>query len=290
MIKLDGKATSQAIRNEIKEAVDKLKEKGERVPHLAAILVGSNGASITYVNAKINDCKEVGFESSLIKLPDTVSEEELLEAVHELNSNDEVDGFIVQLPLPNHINDKRIIEAVDPVKDVDGFHPENVGKMALNLPAILPATPKGILELIKRYNIETTGKHCVVVGRSNIVGSPMSILMGRNAYPGNCTVTLTHSRTVNFKEICRTADILIVALGKPEYITGDMIKDGAVIIDVGITRVADTSKKSGYRIVGDVNAKSVEEKASFLTPVPGGVGPMTRAALMMNTLLARKVW
>ncbi len=290
MILLDGKKTSQEIRDEIKEEVSKLVESGKKRPHLAAVLVGANGASITYVNAKIRDCEEVGFDSSLVKLPDTVTEEELIDKINELNANDDIDGFIVQLPLPRHINEKKIIEAIDPNKDVDGFHPKNVGRMALNLPGFVPATPKGMLELIKRYNIETNGKHCVVVGRSHIVGSPISILMAKNAYPGNCTVTLTHSRTTNFKEICKKADILIVALGKPEYVKKEMVKEGAVIIDVGITRVPDASKKSGYRIVGDVDFENVKDKVSFITPVPGGVGPMTRAALMQNTLLATKVW
>ncbi len=288
MVILDGKKTSEEIKIEIKSEVEQIKKKGGKIPHLAAVLVGNVGASITYVNAKIKDCEEVGFVSSLVKLSDTVSEKELLEAINDLNTNDDVDGFIVQLPLPPHINEKKIILAIKPEKDVDGFHPENVGKMALNFPGFLPATPYGILQLLQRYNVETTGKHCVVVGRSHIVGSPMSILMARNAYPGNCTVTLTHSRTTNFKEICRQADILIVALGKPDYITADMIKEGVVIVDVGITRVADTSKKSGYRIVGDVNFESVSSKCSFITPVPGGVGPMTRASLLKNTLLASK--
>lgn len=288
MVILDGKKTSEEIRQEIKLEVEQIKNKGKKVPHLAAVLVGSVGASITYVNAKIKDCEEVGFKSSLVKLSDTVSEKELLEAIQNLNEDEDVDGFIVQLPLPPHINEKTIIKAIKPEKDVDGFHPENVGKMALNFPGFLPATPYGILQLLQRYNVETTGKHCVVVGRSHIVGSPMSILMARNAYPGNCTVTLTHSRTTNFKEICRQADILIVALGKPDYITADMVKDGVVIVDVGITRVADSSKKSGYRIVGDVNFDSVSSKCSFITPVPGGVGPMTRASLLKNTLLASK--
>lgn len=288
MVILDGKKTSEEIRIEIKAEVEQIKKKGGKVPHLAAVLVGNVGASITYVNAKIKDCEEVGFRSSLVKLSDTVSEKELLEAIKGLNEDDDIDGFIVQLPLPPHINEKTIIKAIKPEKDVDGFHPENVGKMALNFPGFLPATPYGILQLLQRYNVETTGKHCVVVGRSHIVGSPMSILMARNAYPGNCTVTLTHSRTTNFKEICRQADILIVALGKPDYITADMVKDGVVIVDVGITRVADSSKKSGYRIVGDVNFDSVSSKCSFITPVPGGVGPMTRASLLKNTLLASK--
>ena len=290
MIVLDGKKTSGQIREEIKVEVQKIVDQGRKRPHLAAILVGANGASITYVNAKIRDCEEVGFDSTLVKLADTVSEEELLHEIAKLNANDDVDGFIVQLPLPKHINEKKVIEAIDPLKDVDGFHPTNVGKMALNIPTFIPATPKGIVELIKRYNIETNGKHCVVVGRSHIVGSPISILLARNGYPGNCTVTLTHSRTVNFEEICATADILVVALGKPNYIQPEMVKDGAVIIDVGITRVPDSSKKSGYRIVGDVDFEAVKDKVSFITPVPGGVGPMTRAALLQNTLLASKVW
>ena len=289
MIVLDGNKASQDIRKEVKIEVDQLREKGKKIPHLAVILVGSVGASVTYVNGKIKDCKEVGFGSTLVQMSETVTEEELLEKIDALNNDEDIDGFIVQLPLPKHINEKKIIESIDPKKDVDGFHPSNVGKMALNLPTFVPATPKGILEIIKRYNIETNGKHCVVVGRSHIVGSPVSILMGRNSYPGNCTVTLTHSRTVNFKDICKTADILIVALGKPGYIKADMVKEGAVIIDVGITRVADSTKKSGYRIVGDVDFEGVKDKAGFLTPVPGGVGPMTRAALLQNTLLAAKL-
>lgn len=285
---LDGKKTSEEIKVEIKAEVEQLKAKGKKIPHLAAVLVGNNGASMTYVDSKIKDCEQVGFKSSLVKLSDTVSERELLEKIDELNNDPDVDGFIVQLPLPPHIDDKKIIKAIKPEKDVDGFHPENVGRMALNLPGFLPATPYGILQLLERYNVETTGKHCVVVGRSHIVGLPMSILMGRNAYPGNSTVTLTHSRTVNFKDICRTADILIVALGKPEYITADMVKEGVAIVDVGITRVPDSSKKAGYRIVGDVKYEEVAPKCSFITPVPGGVVPMTRASLLKNTLLASK--
>lgn len=286
---LDGKKTSDEIKEEIAQEVAEIKKNKGKVPHLAAILVGSNGASMTYVNSKIKDCEEVGFKSSLVKLSDTVSEKELLRKIRELNTDEDVDGFIVQLPLPQHIDEKKVIKAIKPEKDVDGFHPENVGKMALNMPCFLPATPYGIIQLLQRYNVETTGKHCVVVGRSHIVGLPMSILMGRNAYPGNCTVTLTHSRTVNFKEICKTADILIVALGKPEHITADMVKDGVVIVDVGITRVPDASKKAGYRIVGDVKFDEVSQKSLFITPVPGGVGPMTRASLLKNTLLASKM-
>ncbi len=285
MVLLDGKKTSAEIRAEIKESVQKLVAEGKKRPHLAAVLVGGNGASITYVNAKIKDCEEVGFDSSLVTLPDDISQDELLKAIDNLNNDDEIDGFIVQLPLPNHIDEKSVIEAIDPNKDVDGFHPQNVGKMTLNLPSFVPATPKGIVEILKRYNIETEGKHCVVVGRSHIVGSPISILMARNEYPGNCTVTITHSRTQDFESICRSADILIVALGKPQFIKADMIKEGVVIVDVGITRVEDSSKKSGWRLLGDVDFESVKDKVSYITPVPGGVGPMTRAALMQNTLL-----
>jgi methylenetetrahydrofolate dehydrogenase (NADP+) / methenyltetrahydrofolate cyclohydrolase len=286
---LDGKKTSEEIKLEIAQEVAEIKKNKGKIPHLAAILVGSNGASMTYVDSKIKDCKQVGFKSSLVKLSDTVSEKELLRKIRELNTDEDVDGFIVQLPLPAHIDEKKILRAVKPEKDVDGFHPENVGKMALNMPGFLPATPYGIIQLLQRYNVETNGKHCVVVGRSHIVGLPMSILMGRNSYPGNCTVTLTHSRTVNFKEICRQADILIVALGKPNHITADMVKEGVAIIDVGITRVPDLSKKAGYRIVGDVKFDEVAPKCSFITPVPGGVGPMTRASLLKNTLLASKM-
>lgn len=285
---LDGKLSAAAIKEEIASDIENIKAKGAKIPHLVAVLVGNNGASITYVNAKIEACKRVGMKSSIVRLTDTVTEKELLEKVAELNADDDVDGFIVQLPLPKHIDDKKIIESIDPKKDVDGFHPSNVGKMMLNLPSFLPATPFGILQLIERYNIETTGKHCVVVGRSSIVGSPIANLMSRNAYPGNCTVTLTHSRTVNLSEITRTADILIVALGKPEFITADMVKDGVVIFDVGITRKADSTKKSGYKLYGDVDFKGVSEKASFITPVPGGVGPMTIVSLLKNTLLAAK--
>ena len=264
------------------------KDKGGKVPHLVAVLVGSNGASITYVNAKIEACKKVGMHSSIVRLNDTVSEKELLEEVAKLNNDKDVDGFIVQLPLPKHISEKKVTEAISPQKDVDGFHPSNIGKMMLNLPTFLPATPYGILQLIERYNIETNGKHCVVVGRSAIVGSPVANLMSRNSYPGNCTVTLTHSRTVNLPEITRTADILIVALGKPEFITADMVKEGVVIFDVGITRKADSTKKSGYKLFGDVKFDEVAPKASFITPVPGGVGPMTIVSLLKNTILAAK--
>lgn len=285
---LDGKATSAAIKEEIGQEVAQFVADGGKKPHLAAILVGDNGASITYVNAKVKACEKVGFESTLVQLPATISEEDLLSEIDKLNNSADVDGFIVQLPLPDHIDENKVTMAVAPDKDVDGFHPENIGKMALNLPTFLPATPYGILQLLERYKVETSGKHCVVVGRSHIVGSPMSILMGRNTYPGNCTVTLTHSRTTNLKEICQTADILVVALGKPEFITADYVKEGVVVVDVGITRVADDTKKSGFRLLGDVNYDEVASKSSYITPVPGGVGPMTIASLLKNTLLAAK--
>ena len=286
MILLDGKKTSNDIKEELAVEVTKIKEAGGKVPHLAAIIVGENGASITYVNAKVKACEKVGFGSSLIQMPVETTQEELLAKIDELNNDEVVDGFIVQLPLPDHIDEETVLNAVSPTKDVDGFHPANFGKVALGLPSFIPATPNGILELLKRYEVETSGKHCVVVGRSNIVGLPMSILMGQNNYPGNCTVTLTHSRTKNLEEITKTADILIVALGKPEFITGDMVKEGVTVIDVGITRVADETKKSGFRLLGDVHFESVAEKSSFITPVPGGVGPMTIASLMQNTLKA----
>jgi methylenetetrahydrofolate dehydrogenase (NADP+)/methenyltetrahydrofolate cyclohydrolase len=286
---LDGKETSKAIRQELAEAVEARKAKGQKTPHLAAVLVGNDGGSLTYVGAKVRACKEIGFESSLFHLEDTITEEALLAKVYELNNNDEIDGFIVQLPLPKHIDEKKITLAIDPKKDVDGFHPTNLGNMVLNLPGFLPATPAGMLELFKRYEIETSGKHCVVIGRSHIVGSPMSILMGRSAYPGNSTVTLTHSRTTNLKELTLQADIIITAIGKPNFLTADMVKEGVVVMDVGITRLEDASKKNGYRIVGDVDFESVSEKASYITPVPGGVGPMTIVSLMMNTLKAMEI-
>jgi len=289
MILIDGKQTSLDIQDEIKEEVIYLKSKGKKVPHLAAILVGNNGASRTYVNAKVKACDRVGFESSLIELSDAISEKDLLAKIEELNNDSNIDGFIVQLPLPKHIDEVKVTQAIDPAKDVDGFHPENLGNMVLNIPSFLPATPYGIMQLLERYDIETSGKHCVVVGRSHIVGTPMSILMARNSNPGNCTVTLTHSRTTNLKELTQTADILIVALGKAEFITADMVKDNVVVIDVGITRVADKTKKNGWRLLGDVKFDEVSEKASFITPVPGGVGPMTIASLLKNTLLAVKI-
>lgn len=289
MIILDGKKTSQEIRTEIAGEVVALKKKGGKTPHLAVVLVGNNGASVTYVNAKIKDCEEVGFNTTLVKLSETISEKELLEEVQKLNDNEDIDGYIVQLPLPKHIHEQKVIMAIDPNKDVDGFHPENLGKMALNMPTFLPATPMGMMDLLDRYNIETGGKHCVVVGRSHIVGLPASILMGRNHYPGNATVTLTHSRTTNLKELLQDADIIIAALGKPDFITADMVKDGVVILDVGTTRVVDKSKKSGYRLKGDVDFDNVSKKASYITPVPGGVGPMTRVSLLKNTLMAARV-
>ena len=286
MILLDGKKTSKDIKNEIKEKVSQRVAKGLKKPHLAAVLVGENGASLTYVNAKVKACEYVGFDSSLIKLPADISEADLLAKIDELNNNKSIDGYIVQLPLPKHIDELKVTQAIHPSKDVDGFHPENIGKMVLDLPAFLPATPYGIVQLLDRYNIETSGKHCVVVGRSHIVGSPMSILMSRNNKVGNSTVTLTHSRTKNLEEITRSADILIVALGKTEFITGDMVKEGVVVVDVGITRISDASKKSGFRLLGDVKFDEVSKKASYITPVPGGVGPMTIASLLMNTLYA----
>lgn len=285
---LDGRATSASIKEEIAQEVEAFIAKGGRKPHLAAILVGENGASVTYVNAKVKACEKVGFESTLVQLPDTISEEALLAEIEKLNNDATLDGFIVQLPLPEHIDESKVTMAISPEKDVDGFHPENIGLMALNLPTFLPATPYGIVQMLERYEVETSGKHCVVVGRSHIVGSPMSILMGRNAYPGNCTVTLTHSRTTNLMELCRTADILVVALGKPEFVTADYVKEGAVVVDVGITRVKDDSKKSGFRLLGDVKFDEVAPKCSFITPVPGGVGPMTIVSLLRNTLQAAK--
>lgn len=284
---LDGLKVSQDIKNEIKADVDKIIASGKRVPHLAAILVGNNGASKAYVNSKVKDCAEVGFKSSLIKMSSTVSEAELLEKIAELNDDPEIDGFIVQLPLPKQMDQEKVIMAINSHKDVDGFHPENFGRMALEMSTFLPATPFGILTLLERYNIETKGKHCVIIGRSRIVGRPMSILMGRKDFPGNSTVTLTHSYTPHIEEFTKAADIVITALGDPHFLKGDMIKEGAVVIDVGITRIDDDSEK-GYHLAGDVDFDSCAAKASWITPVPGGVGPMTRAMLMKNTLLAYK--
>ncbi|NOQ73401.1 MAG: bifunctional 5,10-methylene-tetrahydrofolate dehydrogenase/5,10-methylene-tetrahydrofolate cyclohydrolase [Crocinitomix sp.] len=286
MILLDGKKTSNDIKDEITIKVAELKKKGRKTPHLAAIIVGANGASITYVNAKVKACEKVGFESTLVQLPEDVSEAELLSKIDELNNDDRIDGFIVQLPLPKHIDEHKVTLAVSPEKDVDGFHPENLGRMVLDLPCFLPATPYGIVQLLDRYDIETSGKDCVVIGRSHIVGSPMSILMARNNKVGNCTVTLTHSRTKNLIDYTKKADIIIVALGKAEFLTADMVKEGVVVVDVGITRVKDASRKSGFRLLGDVKFDEVAPKCSYITPVPGGVGPMTIASLMMNTLQA----
>jgi methylenetetrahydrofolate dehydrogenase (NADP+)/methenyltetrahydrofolate cyclohydrolase len=286
---LDGKKVSGDIKNEIAEVVSKMKKKGEKVPHLAAVIVGNDGASLTYVGSKVKACEYVGFESTLIKLPSTISELELLKKIEELNQDDNIDGFIVQLPLPKQIDDQKVLMAIDPSKDVDGFHPENFGKMALDMTTFIPATPFGILELLERYNVETAGKHTVVIGRSHIVGRPMSILMGRKGFPGNSTVTLTHSHTKNIAQITTQADIIITALGVPNYLKAEMVKDDVVIVDVGITRVADDTTEKGYRITGDVDFENVSKKASFITPVPGGVGPMTIAMLLKNTLLAREL-
>lgn len=288
MVLLDGKKTANEIYDELTQKVAQLKQSGKKTPHLAAVLVGDDGASITYVNAKVKACEKVGFKSTLIRKPATTTEAELLQIVHSLNNDSDVDGFIVQLPLPKHINEQKVIEAVDPRKDVDGFHPVNVGRMMLNLPAFLPATPFGIMQLLERYKVETAGKHCVVVGRSNIVGSPISVMLSRNSNPGNCTVTLTHSKTKNLKEILLQADIVVAALGKPHFLTADMIKHGAVIVDVGITRVAAPETKNGFKLLGDVKFDEVSTKASYITPVPGGVGPMTIASLLTNTFRASK--
>ena len=288
MILLDGKKTSIDIKAEIRKEVDELVSRGVKKPHLAAILVGSNGASETYVGAKVKACEQVGFDSTLVRFNEDVSELDLLNEINKINNNQNIDGLIVQLPLPNHIDELKVTQAINVEKDVDGFHPTNIGRMALNLPTYLPATPAGIMELLSRYNIKTSGKHCVVVGRSHIVGSPMSILMARNNTPGNSTVTLTHSRTKNLKEITRTADILIVALGKAQFINSEMIKDGACIIDVGINRVKSEKTKSGWKLLGDVDFDSVANICSSITPVPGGVGPMTIAMLLKNTLKSAK--
>ncbi|MCB0475050.1 MAG: bifunctional methylenetetrahydrofolate dehydrogenase/methenyltetrahydrofolate cyclohydrolase FolD [Flavobacteriaceae bacterium] len=286
MILLDGKQTASDIKSEIALAVNERKAKNKKIPHLAAVLVGTDGASMTYVNSKVKDCHEVGFKSTLIRLEESISESTLLQKIDELNNDRDIDGFIVQLPLPKHIDEQKVIMAIDPDKDVDGFHPVNVGKMTLGLPAFLSATPYGIMELLERYQVETSGKHVVVIGRSNIVGRPMSILLSQKRKAGNATVTIAHSRTRNLKELTLQADIIVAALGLPEFLTGDMVRDNVVIIDVGITRVTDSTKKSGYRLAGDVAFESVSKKASYITPVPGGVGPMTRAMLLKNTLLA----
>jgi methylenetetrahydrofolate dehydrogenase (NADP+)/methenyltetrahydrofolate cyclohydrolase len=283
---LDGKLVSRSIKDHIAKTVVRLKEQGKKAPHLAAILVGDNGASETYVSAKVKDCEEVGFDSTLLRFDERISERNLIDHITMLNENTEVDGILVQLPLPSHIKDEMIISNINPNKDVDGFHPMNMGKMVNGLPAFIPATPYGIMLMLEHYRIETTGKQAVVIGRSHIVGTPMSILLSRNTTYGNCTVTLCHSRTRNLEDICKQADIVVSALGKPEFITGSMIKEGAIVIDVGITRIPDASKKSGYRLAGDVKFDDVAPKCSYITPVPGGVGPMTRAALLKNTFNA----
>lgn len=283
---IDGKKTSQEIKAEIAEEVKAIVAAGGKQPHLAAILVGSDGGSITYVNAKVKACEEVGFKSTLVKRESDITEEELLAEVEKLNNDDDVDGFIVQLPLPDHISEDKVIEAVNPKKDVDGFHPVNVGRLVVGLPTFVSATPYGITQLLKRYKVETSGKNCVVLGRSNIVGRPMSILMSQKDM--NSTVTVAHSRTANLKEVCANADILIAAIGRPEFVTADMVKEGATVIDVGTTRVPSTETKSGWRLKGDVKFDEVAPKCSFITPVPGGVGPMTIVSLMSNTLLAGK--
>jgi methylenetetrahydrofolate dehydrogenase (NADP+)/methenyltetrahydrofolate cyclohydrolase len=288
MIILDGKKTSSDIKNEIAIEVISLIGKGMKKPHLAAILVGDNGASETYVNAKVKACNRVGYDSTLVRLDENITEDFLVKEIIKINKNDSIDGLIVQLPLPKHINEKKIINTISIEKDVDGFHPLNIGNMTLNLPSFIPATPAGILELLDRYKIETLGKNCVVIGRSHIVGLPISILMARNNKPGNSTVTIVHSKSKNIKDICRNADILIVALGIANFVTKDMVKEGVCIIDVGITRIKSDKNKSGWKLIGDVDFENVRDKCSYITPVPGGVGPMTIAMLLKNTLLASK--
>jgi methylenetetrahydrofolate dehydrogenase (NADP+)/methenyltetrahydrofolate cyclohydrolase len=285
---LDGTSCSKKIRQEIKKTVESIIAAGGRPPHLAAVLVGNDGASENYVAFKVKDCKEVGFDSTTIRLDETITEKELLNKIHELNNDEKIDGFIVQLPVPKHINENNVILAINSKKDVDGFCPENVGNLILGLPTYISATPNGIMELLRRYEIETEGKHCVVLGRSNIVGSPIAILMSRNTTPGNATVTIAHSRTKKLKELCLSADILVVAIGKTEFVTADMVKQGAVVIDVGQTRVPDSTKKRGFRNVGDVDFENVKDKCSYITYVTGGVGPMTRASLLQNTLKAHQ--
>ena len=283
---LDGKQTGNDIQTELAARVDQLVKAGKRPPHLAAVLVGNDGASLTYVGSKVRSCERIGYESTLIQLPEETTEEELLQQIESLNTNTVIDGFIVQLPLPKHIDEEKVLMAIDPHKDVDGFHPTNFGKMALDMESFIPATPYGIMELLRRYKIDISGKHAVVIGRSHIVGRPMSILLSRKSSPGNATVTLTHSRTKNLADITKEADIVVSALGVPNFLKGNMVKKGAIIIDVGITRVPDSSHPQGYVITGDVDYDNVKEKASFITPVPGGVGPMTIAMLLQNTYLA----
>lgn len=288
MILIDGKETADKIKDQIATEVKQLVAKGKKAPHLAAVLVGNDGASQTYVNSKVKNCERVGFDSTMVTFPETVSEEELLNKITELNNNPDIDGYIVQLPLPDHINEKKVTEAIDPNKDVDGFHPENLGKMVLGLPCFLPATPYGIMMMLENYGIDTEGKHCVVMGRSHIVGSPMSILMSRKAKPGNATVTMVHSRTKNLEEYTRKADILIAAIGKPEFVTANMVKEGATVIDVGIHRLPSNKTKSGFKLYGDVKFDEVSAKCYAISPVPGGVGPMTIVGLLKNTLEAAK--
>jgi methylenetetrahydrofolate dehydrogenase (NADP+) / methenyltetrahydrofolate cyclohydrolase len=283
---LDGQLVSQATKDELKLNVGQLRTEGRKIPHLAAVLVGNNGASETYVGSKVRTCEEIGFKSTLLRLDEDISEYKLLAEIEQLNNDPDIDGILVQLPLPKHISDEAVINAIDPSKDVDGFHPISVGKLVQGLPTFVAATPHGIMLILEHYKIDTKGKHAVVIGRSNIVGRPMSILLSANTNPGNCTVTLCHSQTKNLKELCLQADIIVAALGKPEFLTADMVKEGAIVIDVGITRVADASKKRGYAIKGDVDFANVSPKCSYITPVPGGVGPMTIAALMKNTYAA----
>lgn len=283
---LDGQVVSQATKDELRLKVGQLIAAGKKIPHLAAVLVGSNGASETYVGSKVRTCEEIGYKSTLLRFPEDISEFKLLSAIQDLNNDPDIDGILVQLPLPKHISEAKVIETIDPAKDVDGFHPESAGKLVQGLPTFVSATPHGIMLMLEHYKVDTKGKHAVVIGRSNIVGRPMSILLSANTNPGNCTVTLCHSQTKNLKEICLQADIIVAALGRPEFVTADMVKEGAVVIDVGITRVPDETKKKGYSIKGDVDFKNVAPKCSYITPVPGGVGPMTIAALMANTYRA----
>jgi methylenetetrahydrofolate dehydrogenase (NADP+)/methenyltetrahydrofolate cyclohydrolase len=285
---LDGKKVSEAILAEIAEEVSARKQSGKKTPHLAAILVGGDPASQTYVASKVKTCEQIGFDSTLLRLDATVSEEELLGHIRSLNENPEVDGILVQLPLPAHIQEHNVINTINPEKDVDGFHPISIGRMVLGQPTFISATPNGIMMMLEHYKIDTAGKNCVVIGRSNIVGTPMSILLSRNSNPGNCTVTICHSKTRNLKDICLSADIIVAAIGRPNYVTADMVKEGAIIVDVGINRIEDSTKKSGFRLVGDVDFDNVSGKCSYITPVPGGVGKMTICALMKNTLLAVK--
>lgn len=283
---IDGKKTAQAIKDEIADQVEKIKSKNGKIPHLAVILVGNDGGSQTYVASKVKSCSEVGFKSTKIEYPDTVSEKELLDKISEINKNEDIDGLLVQLPLPKHISENKVLQAISPEKDVDGFHPVSMGRLVAGMPTFLPATPAGIIELLMRYGIETSGKHCVVLGRSHIVGTPVSLLLSRKAKTGDCTVTICHSRTKNIKNFTLQADIIIAAIGVPDFLKEDMVKEGAVVIDVGTSRVTDSSRKSGWRLNGDVDFENVAPKCSFITPVPGGVGPMTIAMLLKNTLQA----